>query len=181
VVNNSALEVSATSGQTQPYVVPAALPGGTVGTAYNASLGEVGGNPSALQWSVTSGALPPGLTLNASAGAIGGTPTSAVGSPFSFGVTVTDTASGHWSQTQAFTIAVTGASLSIAKSHSGNFTQGDIGDIYTVRVSNAAGAGQTSGPVTVTENLPSGLNLVSMSGTGWTCPGKARFAREAMR
>src|SRR5208337_1063529 len=33
-----------------------------------------------------------------------------------------------------------------------------------------ANAGSNSGTVTVTENLPSGLTLVSMAGTGWACP-----------
>ena len=65
------------------------------------------------------------------------------------------------------------ASLSIAKTHAGNFTQGQIGATYSVTVRNAAGAASTSGTVTVTENLPLGLTLVSMSGTGWTCPGTA--------
>ena len=63
--------------------------------------------------------------------------------------------------------------LSIGKSHSGNFTQGQNGATYTVTVSNAAGAGPANGKVTVTETVPSGMTLVSMSGTGWTCPGTA--------
>ena len=65
------------------------------------------------------------------------------------------------------------ASLSIAKTHAGNFTQAQFGATYSVTVRNAAGAASTSGTVTVTENLPLGLTLVSMSGTGWTCPGTA--------
>ncbi len=63
--------------------------------------------------------------------------------------------------------------LSITKSHSGNFTQAQTGATYTVTVSNAVGAAATSGTVTVTENVPTGLTLVSMSGqsgSGWTCP-----------
>ncbi len=36
-------------------------------------------------------------------------------------------------------------------------------------VSNAAGAGATSGTVLVTDSLPTSLLLVSMSGTGWSC------------
>jgi uncharacterized repeat protein (TIGR01451 family) len=59
--------------------------------------------------------------------------------------------------------------LSITKSHTGNFTQGQSGQ-YTVVVSNAANAGATIGTVTVTEQAPSGLTIASMSGTGWTCP-----------
>lgn len=60
--------------------------------------------------------------------------------------------------------------LSITKKHTGNFAQGQKNAIYTVKVSNAAGVGTTTGIVTVTEAVPSGMTLVSMSGTGWTCP-----------
>jgi len=62
-------------------------------------------------------------------------------------------------------------SLTIVKSHSGSFTQGQTGATYSVVVSNGTPAGPTSGTVTVTETVPAGLTLVSMSGTGWTCPG----------
>ncbi len=58
--------------------------------------------------------------------------------------------------------------LQITSAHNGNFTQGQTG-AYTVTVTNS-GAGPTVGPVTVTETVPSGLTLVSMSGTDWTCP-----------
>jgi uncharacterized repeat protein (TIGR01451 family) len=65
------------------------------------------------------------------------------------------------------------ASLSIAKTHSGNFLIGQTAATYSVVVSNAVGAGTTSGTVTVTETVPAGLTLVSMQGSGWTCPGTA--------
>ncbi len=67
------------------------------------------------------------------------------------------------------TITPSPPALSIAKSHTGNFTQGQTGAVYSVTVSNAAGAGPTAGTVTVTETVPAGLTLVSMAGTGWTC------------
>jgi uncharacterized repeat protein (TIGR01451 family) len=63
--------------------------------------------------------------------------------------------------------------LGISKTHSGDFVQGQQNATYTVTISNATGAATTSGTVTVTETVPSGLFLVSMSGTGWTCPGTA--------
>jgi uncharacterized repeat protein (TIGR01451 family) len=59
--------------------------------------------------------------------------------------------------------------LAITKTHTGNFTQGQQGATYTVTVSNGANAGPTSGTVTVTDTIPSGLTLVSMAGTNWTC------------
>jgi uncharacterized repeat protein (TIGR01451 family) len=61
------------------------------------------------------------------------------------------------------------AVLGVTKSHTGNFTQGQQGATYTVTVSNTGNA-PTTGTITVTETVPSGLVLVSMAGTGWTCP-----------
>ena len=65
---------------------------------------------------------------------------------------------------------VAAPALSIASTHTGNFTAGEQGATYTVTVSNA-GSAATNGTVTVTETVPSGLTLVSMTGTGWTCSG----------
>jgi uncharacterized repeat protein (TIGR01451 family) len=62
-------------------------------------------------------------------------------------------------------------SLSITKTHTGNFTQGQTNAFYLVRVSNNSGAGATVGQITVTDTLPSGLVLVSMTGIGWSCSG----------
>src|SRR5204863_399616 len=58
--------------------------------------------------------------------------------------------------------------LAMTKTHTGNFTQGQIGATYTLTVSNV-GAGPTSGAVTVTDTLPSGLTATGLAGTGWTC------------
>jgi uncharacterized repeat protein (TIGR01451 family) len=66
-------------------------------------------------------------------------------------------------------VTPTPPSLSVTKTHSGSFTQGQQGATYTITVSNASNASATSGTVTVTDTLPSGLTLVSMAGTGWTC------------
>lgn len=66
-------------------------------------------------------------------------------------------------------------SLGISKAHSGHVLQGQQGLTYTVSVSNALNAGTTSGAVTVTESIPSGLTLVSMTGNHWTCPANATY------
>jgi uncharacterized repeat protein (TIGR01451 family) len=58
--------------------------------------------------------------------------------------------------------------LVISKSHVGSFAQGQLGVNYTLTVSNAGG-GATSGTVTVTDTLPTGLTATAISGTGWTC------------
>jgi uncharacterized repeat protein (TIGR01451 family) len=82
--------------------------------------------------------------------------------------------------TDSTIIAVNPAVLGITKTHSGNFTQGQQNGTYSVTVSNAAGAGSTSGAVTVTETAPSGLVLVSMSGTGWQCAGNTCTRSDAL-
>src|SRR5579872_4992568 len=86
-------------------------------------------------------------------------------------VSVSGGGSATASTTDSTTITANPPVLSIAKTHSGSFTQGQANASYTVTVSNGIGAGPTSGTVTVTETVPSGLTLVSMSGSGWTCPG----------
>jgi fimbrial isopeptide formation D2 family protein/uncharacterized repeat protein (TIGR01451 family) len=58
--------------------------------------------------------------------------------------------------------------LTISKSHTGNFTQGQVGATYTITVTNS-GSAATSGTVTVTDTLPTGLTATAISGTGWTC------------
>ena len=58
--------------------------------------------------------------------------------------------------------------LTIAKSHEGDFAQGQDGAQYTITVTNS-GTGLTSGTVTVTDTLPVGLTATGLSGTGWTC------------
>jgi uncharacterized repeat protein (TIGR01451 family) len=62
-----------------------------------------------------------------------------------------------------------GGKLSVTMSHAGSFYQGQSGAQYAVTVSNI-GAGPTSGTVSVTEMVPTGMSLTAMTGTGWTCP-----------
>ena len=58
-------------------------------------------------------------------------------------------------------------SLTIAKSHTGNFVAGATGT-YTIAVGNSGNVA-TSGTVTVVDTLPTGLTYNAASGTGWTC------------
>ena len=60
-----------------------------------------------------------------------------------------------------------GANLTISKSHTGTFTQGQTGS-YTLTVSNVGGA-PTLNPVIVTDNLPAGLAASAAAGAGWSC------------
>jgi uncharacterized repeat protein (TIGR01451 family) len=59
--------------------------------------------------------------------------------------------------------------LAITKTHSGSFTQGDAGKVYTITVSNVGNASTDGSTVTVIDTLPSGLSPTALSGSGWTC------------
>jgi len=62
--------------------------------------------------------------------------------------------------------------LQVTLINSGYFVRGVVavegGPIYTITVTNV-GAAPTSGTVTVTDMLPSGVTLTGISGTGWAC------------
>jgi hypothetical protein len=104
-------KVQAQQGATQPpqpttlsMVTAAALPGGKVGQAYNQSLTVSGGTPP-YKWTLTSGVLPPGLTLDPN-GRISGTPTAAGKSTFTIQV---GDATAKASKSQDFTVVVENA------------------------------------------------------------------------
>jgi YVTN family beta-propeller protein len=58
--------------------------------------------------------------------------------------------------------------LTVTKTHTGNFAQGQTGAQYIITVTNS-GTGPTIGTVSLTDSLPPGLTATAMSGTGWTC------------
>lgn len=80
---------------------PSALPELAVGTPVSVPFNATGGE-GPYTYAVTSGTLPAGLSLNGSTGVLSGTP--AVGGPYSFEITATDTRST--SKAQAFSGAV---------------------------------------------------------------------------
>jgi uncharacterized repeat protein (TIGR01451 family) len=71
---------------------------------------------------------------------------------------------------QTFTVSQAGAApgLTVTKTHSGDFTAGQIGATYTVTVNSVSGA-PTSGTITVTDVLPAGLIANAIDGPGWNC------------
>ncbi len=68
----------------------------------------------------------------------------------------------------AFTVTAGPSDLTITKTHTGTFSQGQDGATYSITVSNI-GPGPTAGTVTVTETVPTGLTATGIAGTGWTC------------
>jgi hypothetical protein len=86
---------------TKLTIANSSLPAATVGTAYDAQLAGIGGQPP-YTWSIPSGTLPSGLKLASGSGTITGTATQ--GGTFNLTVGVTDAAS-HTAQ-QGFSLAV---------------------------------------------------------------------------
>ncbi len=90
---------------TIPDIATRSLPSGTLGVAYSAALTASGGTSPYAKWSVVNGTLPPGLALDPNSGTISGMPTTTTGSPFSFGIQVSD-ANSLTSAIQSFSLAV---------------------------------------------------------------------------
>lgn len=82
-------------------ILTPSVPAGFVGVSYAVALEAAGG--SGYQWSITSGALPAGLTLSPSTGLISGTPTGAGTATFTAKVDAT----GGKTASRAFTLPVT--------------------------------------------------------------------------
>ena len=86
-------------------VNPATLPNGTAGVAYNQIVTATGGT-APYTFTVSAGALPPGLALNGSTGAITGSPTTP--GTFNFSITATDANGCIGSRLYTMTIAAAG-------------------------------------------------------------------------
>jgi len=86
------------------------------------------------------------------------------------GMTVTNT-----SNSVSITINPGPPSLSITKTVGSALSAGQNGS-FNITVSNATTGGPTTGTITVTDPLPSGLRYVSASGGGFTCTGTVNTA-----
>ncbi len=99
LLSGSTLTSQATAAIT---VSPTTLPSASVGVAYDTTVSASGGTGS-FTFSVSSGALPAGLTLNSTSGVISGTPTTAAVSDFT--VSAKDSAGATGSQAYTLTVA----------------------------------------------------------------------------
>ncbi|MGA3239920.1 MAG: hypothetical protein ABSG03_26895 [Bryobacteraceae bacterium] len=60
------------------------------------------------------------------------------------------------------------SNLTITLGHTGSFTEGQTGAVYTLMVTNS-GSGATNGSAAVIATPPASLTAASIAGTGWTC------------
>ena len=129
-------------------VSPASLPGGTVGDAYSQTVSATPAG--AYNYSVTSGAMPPGLSLNAATGAITGMPTT-TGS-FSFTVSATV---GACVGSRNYTVTIACSTISFTTSSP--LPAGSAGVAYS-QMLNVTPAGSYTFSL-VAGSLPGGLTL----------------------
>jgi outer membrane autotransporter protein len=115
---------------------PGALPGGAAGSSYSQTLAASGGT-GPYTYSITSGALPSGLSLNTSTGQISGTP-AATGS-FSFSVSAKDVHTD--TGTAAYLLAITAPSVIAVSSN----VSATAGTTVSVDLTNGAVGGPFTG------------------------------------
>jgi hypothetical protein len=77
-------------------------------------------------------------------------------------------ANGGTGNTATASITVLAPDLTISKTHTGSFFQGQTNASYAITVANV-GAGPSAGVVTVSEIPPASLAITSLTGTGWAC------------
>ena len=158
--DTASVDLTLTTDAAPALTVPATpLPDGVQSFAYSQILTATGGTPP-YTWSVSSGALPDGLSLDPNSGIISGTPTG-TGSP-SFTVEVTDSASPTpQTATQTLTLTVDPTSpLAVTTSMLGSATQGSP---YTATLDSNGGTAPGTWSI-ASGSLPDGLALDSATG-----------------
>jgi hypothetical protein len=153
-----------------PVITTAVLAGAVVGTPYSQTLTATGG-AGGYSWSITSGALPAGLSLGAS-GAITGTPSASGTANFTAQVT-----SAGQSNSRAFSIVVNATPPLIA---TGSLPSAVVGTAYSQTLAVSGGSGGYSFAISVGA-LPAGLSLNSSTGaiTGTpTAAGNSSFTMQ---
>ena len=142
-----------TSSPAPLQIATATLPGGTVGTAYSASLQAAGGT-APYAWSVVSGSLPAGLALT-TGGSISGNPSTAEQSTFT--LQAKDSAASPQAATVSLTIAVTAPAAKLAIT-SASLPTATAGTAFTSTLA-ASGGTQPYTWILASGQLPSGINL----------------------
>ena len=156
VNKNFSLKINSSASTIPLAISTVSLPQGTAGNSFSAQLAATGGT-APYSWTISSGGLPPGLTLTA-AGLISGQPSTQ--GTYSFGVRVSDNLSQTAGQTYSLVISPGTQPVSITTD---SLPGGTAGTPYSATLSAAGGSEPYTFQVTG-GSLPDGLSL-SPSGT----------------
>lgn len=164
-VTARATDANGSSGQ-QSYTVtiavptvtlnPATLPVATAEVAYSQSLSATGGT-APYTYSISSGALPAGLSLDPATGAFAGTPT--VAGTFVVSVTAHDSSTGTgapFSASRNYTLTVNAPSLTLTPT---TLPQGKVAVAYTQATLSASGGSAPYSYAVTSGSMPAGLIL----------------------
>jgi hypothetical protein len=132
------------------------LPNGEVNVAYWQTLEASGGSGTYISWSITSGALPIGLSLDYSTGVVSGTPTQAGIS--SFTAQVTDSKGETESQNMPIYIADVPNIVTLS------LPAGKVNTAYSQIIEAYGGSGTYTKWSMTSGTLPNGLSLDSSTG-----------------
>jgi hypothetical protein len=140
-------------------LAPATLPNGTIGTPYNQTVTASGGM-APYTYSISSGALPPGLgPINPATGNIAGTPTTA--GTFNFTVTAVD--ANGCPGSRAYTIVIAAAGCPPITLNPATLPSGTVGVFYNQVVTATGGTAPYTYSVSA-GMLPPGLSLNPATG-----------------
>ena len=140
-------------------ITSSTLPSGTQSESYSQSVQATGGT-APYTWSISSGALPAGLSLAPATGLISGTPTAS--GNFSIGVTVKDAGSPAQTTTATVTLSVVAAGTPLTI-NSTSLPGGIPNQTYKATLSADGGTAPYTWSVT-SGTLPSGLSLAKATG-----------------
>ena len=146
---------------TQVSITTSSVPNGQVGVAYSTTLAANGGT-APYTWSISAGALSPGLSLGAGNGVISGTPT-ASGS-FSFTAKVTDSTSPtKQTATKSFTLTIASAGSTPVTITTPSVPNGQVGAAYSSTLTANGGIAPYAWSISAGA-LPAGLALGAGNG-----------------